>query len=177
MDVAEFEDFFGFMHPRLVRYARRRLDPDTAGDVSAQALQTLWNKQLPAPVDDVAHRQLQSLAYRVVQGHINNALRAAARRGRIVERLADQHRAAGAIEPDVADRVLGAGDLDLPDVIERLSLTDREVLLLLADGYRVAEIAIILDCTPAAAGMRLRRAKDNLRLLLGRGRTHGTAQR
>jgi DNA-directed RNA polymerase specialized sigma24 family protein len=73
--------------------------------------------------------------------------------------------------PDIADEV---SDGAWPGWAEPLSPTDREVLDLLIDGYRVAEIADLLDCTPAAASMRLQRAKRNARRLWARQATrHG----
>ncbi|MET0449562.1 MAG: sigma-70 family RNA polymerase sigma factor, partial [Aeromicrobium sp.] len=151
-------------------YARRRLDDDTALDVSSQAMQTIWSKDLAAPRTEIESRQLQSLAYRIVEGHIRNALRSRGRFGRIVLAVAETQR----LEPnqisDIADLVVEG---DAVEWLEKLSVTDREVLALVMDGYAVSEIALILDCTPAAVSMRLQRAKRNLRLLLGRGTQHG----
>lgn len=164
VEAAEFEAFFREMHPRLVRYAKRRLDPDTALDVASLSMQTIWSKNVTMPVDDTERRQLQSLAYRIVEGHIRNALRARGRFGRVVVAVADDTRHQPAHATDIADLVTS----DPVEWLEKLSVTDREVLALLADGYTVAEIAAILDCSPAAVSMRLQRAKRNLKLILGR---------
>lgn len=145
VDAGEFEAFFRDMHPRLARYAKRQLDPDTALDVASQTMETIWAKGVAAPADDTERRRLQILAYRIVQGNIRNALRAQGR----------------ASEPVMADD-------DSTELLEKLSITDREVLALVADGYGVAEISLILDCPPAAVGKRLQRAKRNLKLILGR---------
>lgn len=168
VDAGEFEAFFRDMHPRLVRYAKRQLDADTALDVASQAMQTIWSKNVETPVDDTERRQLQSLAYRIVEGHIRNAVRARGRFGRVVVAIAETRRQEPMHVSDVADLVVeGAAEW-----LKKLSVTDREVLALVADGYTVAEIALILDCTPAAVSMRLQRAKRNLKLLLGRGVQH-----
>lgn len=164
VDAGEFEAFFREMHPRLVRYAKRRLDPDTALDVASLSMQTIWSKNVTMPVDDTERRQLQSLAYRIVEGHIRNALRARGRFGRVVVAVADDTRHQPTHSTDIADLVTS----DPVEWLEKLSVTDREVLALLADGYAVAEIAAILDCSPAAVSMRLQRAKRNLKLILGR---------
>lgn len=166
MDAGEFEAFFRDMHPRLVRYAKRRLDADTALDVASQAMQTIWAKNVATPVDATERRQLQSLAYRIVEGHIRNALRARGRFGRVVDAVAETRRLEPTHISDIADLVVDGHAIEW---LEKLSVTDREVLALVADGYSVAEIALILDCTPAAVSMRLQRAKRNLKLLLGRG--------
>lgn len=165
VDAEEFETFFRDMHPRLVRYAKRQLDPETALDVASQAMQTIWVKNVAAPADDTERRQLQSLAYRIVGGHIRNTVRARGRFERVVVAVAEtRHREPTHIS-DVADLVV---DGDSVEWLEKLSVTDREVLALVADGYAVAEISLILSCTPAAVSLRLQRAKRNLKLIVGR---------
>ncbi|WP_408898464.1 RNA polymerase sigma factor [Nocardioides sp. R1-1] len=159
MEASEFEAFFRSMFPKLVRYAQRRVDPEQAEDLAATALQTIWVKNLPSCRDEVEERQLQSLAYRVVDGLSRNAWRKDRASRGLVEKLSGH--AATAV-PDVADEVSGES---WPEWATPLSLTDREVLDLLVDGYRVAEIAVILGCTPAAVTMRLQRAKKNARRL------------
>ena len=166
MDAADFEKFFRETHPRLVRYAKRRLDPESALDVASQAMQTIWAKNLLAATNDVESRQLQSLAYRIVEGHIRNALRSRSRLGRVVLAVAEARRQEPTHVSDIADLVVAG---ESTEWLEKLAITDREVLSLVADGYAVAEIAVILECTPAAVTMRLQRAKRNLKLILGRG--------
>lgn len=167
MQVEGFEAFHRVMYPKIVQYARRRLDHDVADEVASQTLQTIWDKDLDDPDGEIEERSLRSLAYRIAEGLINNAVRAGVRRTRLIGRLvsdADQE----AHAPDVADLVVNG----TPPWVSSLPLTDREVLALLVDGYPVAEIAVILDCSPAAVTMRLQRAKKNLRALIGKGVTH-----
>lgn len=166
VDAKTFEEFFRQMHPKLVRYARRRLDADLALDVSAQAMQTIWVKNLAAPNGDVELRQLQSLAYRIVEGHIRNAQRTDRRHLRVIDAIAEERRAEPTHVDDIADLLIEG---ESAAWLEKLSLTDREVLALLADGYAVSEIAVILECTPGAVTMRLQRARKNLKIVLGRG--------
>lgn len=162
MEEAEFEAFFRAMFPKLARYAQRRLDPDAAQDIAAAALKQVWIKDPATPADALDERRLQSLAYRIADGLVRNALRSARSRRELTDRLGtlppDQL-------PDVADEVLDRDAIEWPGP---LSLTDREVLNLLVDGYRVAEIAVILDCSPAAVSMRLHRAKRNVRRMVAR---------
>lgn len=169
MHVEAFEHFYRFMQPKLLRYAKRRLDSENAQDTVSQTMQTLWDKNIAEPCDDSEHRQLQSLAYRVVEGHIRNTLRSAYRRLKLVDSLEAERRTKPRHERDIADLVCA----EPAEWIAKLSLTDREVLSLIADNFAVAEIALILDCTPAAVSMRLQRAKKNLRLILGTGAAHG----
>ena len=164
VDAGGFEEFFHVMHPKLVRYAKRRLDPDTALDVASQAMHTIWTKEISNPESEAESRQLQSLAYRIVEGHIRNALRSHRRFARVLDAVAETRRHPDVVS-DVADVVVDGGPAAW---LDKLSLTDREVLSLLGDGYTVSEIAVILDCTPAAVSMRLQRARKNLKLVLGR---------
>lgn len=165
VDAAGFEEFFRQMHPRLVRYAKRHVDAESALDVASQTMQTMWSKDLDDADGDVANRQLQSLAYRVLEGHIRNAVRAEDRRRRLSTTVANAKRTDPKHVEDIADLVVKPGRSAW---LSELKFTDREVLSMIADGYVVAEIAVILDCTPAAVSMRLQRAKKNLKLIMGR---------
>ena len=166
MQVEGFEAFHRLMYPKIVRYASRRLDASGADDVASQTMQALWDKDLDDPADEIEERKLRSLAYRVAEGLIRNAARAGARRNRLINRLASTGQPEH--EPDIADLVVNGS----PSWVAELPLTDREVLALLVDGYPVAEIAEILDCSAAAVSMRLQRAKKNLRALMRKGVTH-----
>lgn len=163
MDAGGFEEFFRAMHPQLVRYAKRRLDSESALDAAALTMKTIWTKDLEAPADEIANRRLQSLAYRILEGHIRNTLRSQDRLSRLTSAVADTRRTEPVHVADIADLIVQPDDVEW---MSRLSLTDREVLALIADGYVVAEIAVILDCSPAAVSMRLQRAKRNLKAIL-----------
>jgi RNA polymerase sigma-70 factor (ECF subfamily) len=115
----------------------------------------------------VEHKRLLSLCYRICDGLIRNALRAERRRRSLDNRMLERTTTDSLVVPDVAERV--AGDARAVALLQRLSQADRQILLLLADGYKVAEIAVILGCGQRAATMRLRRAKDHLRTLIDRG--------
>lgn len=168
MQVEGFEAFHRLMYPKIVQYARRRLDVDVAYEVASQTLQAIWDKDVDDPEGEIEERGLRSLAYRIAEGLINNAVRAGVRRTRLIGRLVSDADQGSRHAPDVADLVVNGS----PSWVSSLPLTDREVLALLVDGYPVAEIAVILDCSPAAVTMRLQRAKKNLRALIGKGVTH-----
>lgn len=155
---------FALMHPKLLRYAMRDLDDETANEAAIDALQAVWAKQVPAPTTDMEHRKVQSLCYRVLDGLILNALRGERRRGRLLHALQEEAATRPQSQPDVSEVLESAADL----MLESLRHTDREMLTLLLDGYSVSEIAIIIDRSPAAVSMRLKRAKENLRRLVGR---------
>lgn len=169
MEVEEFEAFFRSMRPKLLRYAMRSLDADTANDIALEALHVVWTKKIPTPADEMGWRRLRSLTFSVADGLVRNANRAQWRRSRLTGALLRQGEAVAAVERDVAEVVAEQASLDeLYPVLRELSVTDREVIDLVVDGYRVAEIAEILGCSPGAVSMRLRRARANLKRLLGR---------
>ncbi len=171
MEVAEFEEFFRAVYPRLTRYARRSVDPSTAEELAAAALQTLWEKNLPAPKDEVEHRKLRSLAYRIVEGKIRNERRAAGKRAQD-QQYVRRNRIAWAASDGRAYEdggLHGESEDGLPAWVESLPRTDRAVLALVVDGFKGAEIAEILDCSRAAVTMRLQRAKKRARVLWSEG--------
>ncbi|MFL6060663.1 MAG: RNA polymerase sigma factor [Marmoricola sp.] len=162
MEQSDYEEFFRLMYPRLTRFAQRRFSAHDAEELAAKALVTIWDKDLPAPADQQSARSLQSLAYSVLQGHMRNAGRA--------ETAYKSALAAAAAQASI-DRATNAetARAGWPDWASPLSLTDRDVLELVVDGFKVAEISVILDCTPAAVSMRLQRAKRNARRLHATG--------
>ena len=160
MEEAEFEAFFRAEFPRLVRYAQRRVPPAQAEDMAVAAMQTMWTKNLPSPEKETDRRGLRALAYRVLDGHLRNAVRADAAYQKAVRSAALQQ--GTQLMPDIAeDHVAQVW----PEWARSLSPTDLEVLGFVVDGYRVSEIAVILECTPAAVTMRLQRAYTKLRQL------------
>lgn len=162
MEVSDFEDFFRATYPKLVRYAQRRVDPEQAEDLATAALQALWAKDLSAsPRGGDDRPALESLAYHILRGLLRNAWRAEASFRNAVHALERQHDA-GRYEPDIVDQIMSNR---WPAWAQTLPATDREVLQLVVDGYKVNEIAVILDCTPAAVSMRIYRAKEKVRQL------------
>jgi RNA polymerase sigma-70 factor (ECF subfamily) len=160
MNEREFRDFFHLMHPKLVQYAARRIDAETANEVAIDTLRTIWTKGCSYPRSDSKERQLFALCYRVCDGLISNAARSSTRRTALVAAVAGgaAHRST---TPDIADDVVDR--LDCLHSIPGLTEPERRLLGLLVDGYRVAEIAMILGISPAAAGMRVTRAKKILK--------------
>lgn len=159
MEVPEFEAFFRKMFPRLVRYGQRSFSAAQAEDLAIAALEVMWRKDLPAPTAEQDENRHESLAFHVMRGLMQNATRAEGSSRRMLGSLARQ-RFRNA--EDVAESVL----VDRwPRWAEDLPSSDRELLGMVADGYKVNEIAGILGRTPAAVSMRLRRARDRAREL------------
>lgn len=163
MQISTFETFHREMFGRLTRYASRLADPATAEDAAAMALHTVWKKDLPEPRDDDELRGLQSLAYRIVEGHLRNLARAERSRSKMVSGVIDIARVGPDHEPDIADLVCADG---APDWLADLSVTERQVLSLVYDGFSVSEIAPILGCSPGAVSMRLNRARKHVQHVL-----------
>lgn len=159
MKSDEFEAYFKVTYPRLVGYARKQLDFETACEVAADALQALWRKQRSAPVSEADLDELNRLAFAIVKGLIRNRIRGARRHAALLDRLASlaPRRLAQEVSPEPMGEA--AWFADLPR-------RDREVLGLLASGYGVAEIAVILDCSRAAAAKRVARARKRARYLI-----------
>jgi RNA polymerase sigma-70 factor (ECF subfamily) len=153
------------MHPPLARYARRVLDQETANDVATDTLRTIWSKQLPVPEDDDGRRRLRSLCYRICDGHIRNALRAERRRRSLEDLLTARASHTSMVLPDIAEDV--AARDRVAAVLAKLPKAEREAVLLFLDGYTPSEIAHAVGCSGPAATMRLARAKEHLRKLLG----------
>lgn len=161
MDPEEFEGFFRTSYPLLVRYAQRRFDPEIAEELASATLLSIWSKDHPTPKDEVEWRRLHAFAYRILDGHMKNTTRAEASRSDATERARVQEEVVSVL-PDVADDLVAA---QWPDWAGPLPLTDRDLLELLVDGYKVGEIALILGCSSAAVTMRLQRAKKRAKLL------------
>lgn len=170
MDSTDFTALFRQVQPGLLRYVTRLSDPEIAQDVCAEAMTTLWRKDLPAPVGEIELRKVRSLAYRIAEGHLLNRRRGDRRRQALAVRLISSTTKDEAVERDFADSVLEEGP-----ALERLSAlrhTDREVIALIVDGFSLGEIAAILDCSTSAVKMRAMRARKNLKSLLSREVQH-----
>jgi RNA polymerase sigma factor (sigma-70 family) len=169
VELEEFEAFFEFMRPRLMGTALRSLDVDTANEVAIAALHTIWTKNVEAPRNNVEQLQLQALTYRVLEGNVRNALRSRARRARLLEAVVDREQTARTNEPDVADSLDWQEDeRSIDALLGALSESERQVVTLVLDGFKVNEIAEMLGRRPGAISMRLNRARKQLRRTLGR---------
>jgi len=152
------------MQARLLRHASRSVDHATAEDLVLLTLETLWGKQLPEAVDEVEQSRLRSLGYRVLDGHLRNELRSRRRESRLLGQVIENQMTRCGDEPDVAVVVIPDGLTPTTHAaIASLNTADREVLVLMVEGFRVSEMAEILELSPGAVSMRLLRAKGNLR--------------
>ena len=163
MNEEEFQAYFSAMYPVLRRYGKRRLDPETADEAAIDTLRVVWQKRIAAPTNEDERRRLTALTYSIMRGMMRNSLRAERRRRRLLDTLQAERWGHPSVRPDV-DEQFEPGLLQ--DCLTRLSATDREVLSLLNDGYRIGEIAQILGCSPGAVSARLRRTRRRLKNLM-----------
>ena len=150
-----FRGVFTRCYTPLLAYARRRCTPTDADDLVADVLTVAWRR-----LDDVPRNAELPWLFGVAHRTLANQQRAARRRLRLVDRL--QREAAVPHEPSAVAAVV--------DVLARLSLTDREILRLSAwEQLRPREIAVVLDCSPDVAAVRLSRARARFREQLLQG--------
>lgn len=166
-----FEAIFRILHPRLLRYAARIVDHDEAGDIAVDALARLWEKGSDIGRDP-RDPQLHALAFRIASGLIRNAERARYRRFRLANRL----RIFGGSDPgrgyELDDQVLGSWQAAL--AYRSLSVKERELVLMLPDGFEIAEIAAAQGSNPGAMRQRVRRLRAKLNAVVdddGEGQT------
>jgi RNA polymerase sigma factor (sigma-70 family) len=159
---AHFSELYLGNMRELLGYALRRCaDPDDAADVVAETFLTAWRRLADVPLGADGRLWLFGTARHVLANHD----RSARRRDRLGERLRDELRCQipAHCAPE-ADPFLDAL-ADLPE-------PDRELLMLIGwEELAPSEAARALGITPAAARVRLHRARRRLRARLGERRT------
>jgi RNA polymerase sigma-70 factor, ECF subfamily len=138
------------------RFLARRTDPATADDVLSEVMLVLWRRSAEVPDD------LLPWTYRVAANCLANAERGARRQRRLAGRIAT-------LDPP-AEVLPEAPDFELVHrALQRLKPSDAEVLRLWAwEQLTTAEIAVVLDLTPNAAAVRLHRARERFKRLIGK---------
>lgn len=153
-----FDQLYRQHHRQVLAYCLRRTNPDDAEDAVAEVFTVAWRRRddIPAP-----ERELAWL-YGVARNVLRHQWRSASRFRRLTKR------AVAVREPSLPgpEQVVVEADefLRVRRAVTQLRPGDQEVLLLAAwEGLSHAEIAIVLDCSPAAVDKRLQRAKGHLR--------------
>ena len=158
-DESWFEELFRQHHTKIRAYALRR-SPEVADDVVAEVFETAWKVRERVPDDALPW------LYRTAANHLLHQHRSAMRRQGREERaklLATENFS------DPIDNI--AQQMDdirrITDILSQLSPSDAELLRLWAwEQLEVSEIAIVLDCSPATARVRLHRARKRCASLL-----------
>jgi RNA polymerase sigma-70 factor, ECF subfamily len=161
-DETRFRALFEACYPKVVRFAARRTDPDSAPDIAAETFLVAWRRFGEMPED--ADWTLAWL-YRIAHHVLANERRGVRRRLRLSARL-------GALGPPVADADHAGGvveALDIRAAMARLNPRDQETLRLVAwDGLDVPAAARVAGCSPRTFAVRLHRARRRLDTALAR---------
>ena len=144
---------FELAYAPLMAYARRRIAQlSDAEDVVAETFVVVWRR-----LDDLPRREAERLPwlFGIARRVLANQRRAAARRGRLRERMEAGNASQILHSPSPIPAVL--------DAIGRLSDNDQEILRLVAwEGLTHAEVGVVLGVSPNAAAIRLHRARARL---------------
>jgi RNA polymerase sigma factor (sigma-70 family) len=137
-------------YPRVYRYVRRRVEsPELAEELAADVFRVVWQKWHDQPRSDIAW------LLTVARNLIGNAYRS---RDRVVA-LQAKLRASAVLRSGAESE-----DLVVHDAMAALRDSERDILQLAYwDELSVAEIAGVLQCSMAAAKVRLHRARAAFR--------------
>jgi RNA polymerase sigma-70 factor, ECF subfamily len=176
-DPDAFEDFYREHVEAVQRFVARRVpDPHLAADLTAEVFL--------AAIDSAhTYRPGSGRPIAWLFGVARNVVAAEHRRGARELRARSRLPAAGElVEPDDLAGLCARIDAEaesrrLYQAMDRLSASQRAVLELVAlDGLEVSEAARALGIRPAAARVRLHRARRHLQTELGPGEVEGTPQ-
>ncbi|HYN96657.1 MAG TPA: RNA polymerase sigma factor [Pilimelia sp.] len=141
--------------PRVLAYALRHVDPDTAQDVVSETFLVAWRRLASVPADPLPWLLV------VARNTIANQRRSGHRQAQLTSQLERLHRVA---EPAVAADVLATERASVLAGLAALTHKEREALLLTAwDGLPAEQAASVAGCSVAAFHVRLFRARRRLR--------------
>jgi RNA polymerase sigma-70 factor (ECF subfamily) len=153
-----FRAAFSDSYADVVRFARRRADPDRAEDVAAETFLTAWRRITDLPVDPGDAR---AWLFGIARHCLLNDRRAERRRDGLLIRLVDLDTAPPLPDDDTDAAILR---VDLAAAWGHLSATDQEVLALVVfERLTAAQVGTVLELTPGAVRVRLSRARAALR--------------
>ncbi len=152
---ARFESVVDVVYEPLQRYLGRRADAADVSEVLNDSLLVIWRRLEHVPSDDPL-----PWCYSVAKHCLANHRRSAQRRLQLVGRVAAQPGMSEGVVRHPAD----GGDHDTLELaLLELDEPDRELIRLWAwEQLAPREIAIVLDTTPNAVSLRLKRAKDKI---------------
>ncbi|MBT2586946.1 RNA polymerase sigma factor [Arthrobacter sp. ISL-95] len=155
-----FEECVRALTPALMAYFVRRVDPaEDAADCVSELLMILWRQRDRLPEGEA---EIRAWSFGVAKGVLANY-----RRGRIRRRALSEKLRQGLVhEPpalqDPYDEIFGA--------LSRLRPKDRELVMLIVwDGFGVAEAGAVLGLSAAASRSRYSRVRKELKLVLAQG--------
>jgi len=160
-DEAAFTLLYARYYDDVLRYARRRVDEQTARDVAAETFLVAWRR-----AGQVPGAEPLPWLYAVARSTLSNVLRGRARDVALSVRVRAAA-AAGvpAVQVDHADQVVQHAVVTA--ALRRLSLRDQEALQLVAwEDLDLAAAAQVVGCSTATFAVRLHRARRRLGRLL-----------
>jgi RNA polymerase sigma-70 factor (ECF subfamily) len=156
-----FELLYGEHASAVKAYILRRAQPSVADDLVAEVFMVCWRRLDKLPAEPLPW--LLGVARRVLSTQRRGERRGAALHRRLAESGMPQQ-AGGALPPAVDSA--GAA---LREVLEQLSESDREILLLIAwEGLSPTQAAAVLGIKAATLRVRLHRARRRLARALAR---------
>ena len=159
-ELPPFERIVGDYGPLISRIAMSyEADPAHREDLVQQIFLAVW-QALPSYRADAS---LKTFIARIAQNRAISFVAKQVRQGPVAE-LPEQIEAD---EPDPEQRAIQASERKvLLDATRRLPLPQREVIILVLEGFSYAEIADMLSIAPNALALRLSRAKASLKAML-----------
>jgi RNA polymerase sigma-70 factor (ECF subfamily) len=146
----DFEWLFVEYYQSVYRYVHRRVERDVVEDLVAESFAVAWRRHDEIVGDPLPW--LLGVARRVCANH----LRSRRRRAALALRLR-------AIAVGAEQSELATGESALRAALDRLSIRDRELLMLIAwDGLSNAQAARVVGCSPSTFAVRLHRARNRL---------------
>ena len=147
-----FEDLWRENHPEVLKYLLRRLPGrETALETASDVMTVAWRKPWKVPK---AKQEQRAWLLGVARNLIKNANRSAARKSKLVEKLAIE----AAPKSDNEENVL------VLRALSQLSVGDQEVLMLKHwDCLRASEISTVTGCSKEAASKRIQRAESRFK--------------
>jgi RNA polymerase sigma-70 factor (ECF subfamily) len=155
-----FEDIVADYGPLISRIAMSyEADPAHREDLVQQILLAVW-QALPSYRADAS---LKTFIAKIAQNRAISFVARQVRQGPVAE-LPEQIETD---EPDPEESAIKASERKvLLDATRRLPLPQREVIILVLEGFSYAEIADMLSIAPNALALRLSRAKASLKAML-----------
>jgi DNA-directed RNA polymerase specialized sigma24 family protein len=153
-----FEHHIRTLAPALLGYFLRRVEvEEDAADCLSETFMVLWRQRerLPESTDG-----LRAWSFGIAKGVLSNYRRGKVRQGALSEKLR-----AGLVHVPV---VIDPHDLPIRTALNNLRAKDRELVMLIVwDGFGVADAGSHLGLSATAARSRYARARARLRILVG----------
>ncbi|MCZ2819224.1 sigma-70 family RNA polymerase sigma factor [Modestobacter sp. VKM Ac-2977] len=144
-----FSAVYAAHYGRVLAFCLRRAVPDAARDAAAETFLVAWRR-----LDDLPAEPLPYLM-KTAGFVLRDQSRSSRRQDRVAARISDTPSPA---MPDHGEAV--AASVDVERVLQRLSPSDRELLMLSAwDDLDAAAIGAVVGCSTATARVRLHRAR------------------